>query len=135
MKKMFWFVAILSAALLAMSGCGRYKSVESLIPGVWETESELSIIGIFVDGAEDQTAEMVYRLAFQEDGTGKNSIIVDAKYAGSIPDVNAEFTYMIDGDQLELTYEDGSIQRFTVSISGENLILDGRAHLELVRQK
>ena len=99
-------------------------------------ETELSVLGVsFSNGAENQTADVIYRYEFKEDGTGKNSIIIDEKYAYRIPDMNVNFTYTQDGNNLEITHEDGNTQIFTVSFSEDKLILDGRAHLELVPRK
>lgn len=135
MKKVFCFMFVLFV-LLAMAGCGQNQADHNSILGSWEAETELSILGVSVsDDEENQTADMVYCFEFYEDGAGKSSIIIDEKYAEDIRNMNASFTYILDGDKLELTHEDGNTQVFTVSFSGENLILDGRAHMELVRKK
>lgn len=135
MKKVLCFLFVLSF-LLIIVGCGQKQASHNSIFGSWEAEIQMSIIGVSVpDDEGNHTADMIYRFEFYEDGTGKSSIIVDKKYTDRIPNIKESFTYILDGDKLELTHEDGNIQKFTVSFSDENLILDGRAHMELVRKK
>ena len=135
MKEMIHFVLVLSF-LLTITGCGLTQTDRNSVLGSWEAEIQMSIIGVSVpDDEGNHTADMIYRFEFYEDGTGKSSIIVDEKYTDRIPNIKESFTYILDGDKLELTHEDGNIQKFTVSFSDENLILDGRAHMELVRKK
>lgn len=133
MKKAISFMFVL-LFLMAIAGCGQNRADNSIF-GTWEAETEVSILGISVsDDAENQTVDAIYRFEFYEDGTGKSSIIVDEAYADQFPNTNVSFTYALDGDKLTLTHEGGNIQAFTVSFSGDNLILDGRARLELIRK-
>jgi len=132
MKK---FIAIM-LALFCLAGCTQNKADENSILGSWEAESKMSIIGISMPiEAENQTIDMIYHFEFLENETGKSKIIVDEKYADYIQNVEDNFTYTLDKDKLELTYENGNTQVFTVSFSDGNLILDGRVHLEFVRKK
>ncbi len=119
-----------------MVGCGQKQTDHDSVLGYWEAETKMSVLGISLpDDEGEHTADVIYCFEFYEDGTGKNSIIVDEKYADLISDVNESFTYTLDGEKLEITHENGNIQAFTISFSGENLILDGRAHMELVRKR
>ena len=135
MKKMFSVVLVV-LSLLSIAACGKNKTEAESLVGAWEAESELSVLGIALpDADEKQTVDMVYRFEFNEDGTGERQIIVDEKYSKYVQDVNASFNYSYDGDKLELTYDDGTIQAFSVTFSDEKLILDGRARIELSRTK
>ena len=132
MKKRTLFAFVLICAL-AMAGCGKGQAGRHSILGSWEAKTEMSILGVSVADEEGpQSAEVLYRFDFFADGTGDSSIVPDGKYADRIPGTNAGFTYTLDGDKLTLTYENGNTEIFTVSFRDGKLILDGRAHLELV---
>jgi hypothetical protein len=133
MKKVIFTLSIL-LFMLGISGCGENKTDYEPILGSWEAEMQISVLGISPPAVEGQTADATYRLEFYEDGTGKSAII-SKEYADHISDIETNFTYSLDGEKLELTHENGSIQSFSVSFSDEKLILDGRAHIELVRIK
>ena len=131
MKK---FIAII-LALFCLAGCGQNKVDENPILGSWEAESEMSIIGVSILNMEiNQTIDMIWCFEFLEDETGKSTIIVDEEYGKYIPNMSESFQYKLDGDKLELIYEKGNTQTFTVSFADEKLILDGRTRLELVRK-
>ena len=133
MKKVFYFVFV-SFLLLTIASCGQNQANNNPILGYWEAETTMSLLGVpESDDEENQTIDMIYGFEFCKDGTGKNNIIVDEQYADHIS--NISFTYILDGDKLELTHEDGKKQAFTVSFSGENLILDGRVHIELIPKR
>ncbi len=130
------FIVLVIFSLISMVSCGQNRTEQESISGVWEAESELSVLGVALpDADEKQTVDMKYRFEFNDDLTGESHIIVDEKYTEFVPDTNSSFTYVYDGEKLELTHENGTKQVFSVSFSGEKLILDGRAHIELVRIK
>lgn len=135
MKKALCFMLVF-VSLLAIVGCSQNQADRNPILGSWEMETKMSVLGVSIpDDEGNQTVDGIYRLEFNEDGTGKNSIIIDEKDADRIPNTNVNFTYTQDGNKLEFIREDGNIQVFTVSFSGDKLILDGRARLELIRKK
>ena len=134
MKKIIFTLSIL-LFMLGISGCGENMTDYEPILGSWEAEIQMSVLGITIPASEEQTADATYRLEFYEDGTGKSAIIVSEGYTDHISDIETTFTYSLDGEKLELTHENGSNQSFSVSFSDELLILDGRAHIELVRIK
>jgi len=132
MKKVIFTMSIL-LFMLGMSSCSEDLTDRDPILGSWEAEIQMSILGISIPAVEEQTADAIYHLEFYKDGTGKSAIIVSGEYADQIPNIETDFTYSHDDGKLELTQENGSIQSFSVSFSDEILILDGRAHIELVR--
>ncbi len=134
MKKVLCFVLVIFS-LISLVGCNQQVEKQS-VAGSWEAQAELSVLGIDIpDSDEKQTVDMLYSFDFNEDGTGKSSILVDEKYKTFVPDTNSDFTYTFDGEKLELKHEDGKTQVFTVSFSEGKLILDGRSHIELVPKK
>ena len=122
--------------MLIITGCSRDQSESNTILGSWETETKMSFLGVSVPDSEGyQTLDVIYRIEFYEDGSGKSNIIFDEEHADRTPDTNLNFIYILDGDKLELTHESGNTQTFTVSFSDDKLVLDGRAKLELIRKK
>ena len=122
--------------VLGLVGCDQNQNNRDYIFGSWEAEIEMSILGVSV--ADEEGPQSTYAICifdFFEDGTGESGIIVDRKYAENIADTNESFTYILDGDKLTLTYDDGKVENFTVSFLDEKLILDGRAHIELSPKK
>lgn len=135
MKKLTVFVLVLMYAL-AMVGCDQNQNNRDYIFGSWEAEIEMSILGVSVADEEGpQSTYAIYNFDFFEDGTGESGIIVDRKYAEYIADTNESFTYILDGNKLTLTYDNGKVEKFTVSFLDEKLILDGRSHIELSPKK
>lgn len=133
MKKRTLFAFVL-ICVLAMAGCGQAR--RNSILGSWEAETEMSILGVSVaDDEGAQSVAAIYCFDFFEDGTGASSILADPKYADRIPNTNVDFTYMLDGDKLTITYENGNTEIFTISFLDEKLILNGRASIELVPKK
>ena len=134
MRKVFCFVLAL-CILLAVILWSQSRGDRNSILGSWETEMQVSVLGASGPDAGEQTAEVLYCFVFYEDGTGRRNMRAHEKYAGRIPDIQESFAYMLEGDTLTLTQENGNTQIFTVSFSGQTLILDGRVHMELVRKK
>lgn len=135
MKKLTVFILVLMYAL-AMVSCGQNQANRNSVLGSWEAEIEISMIGVSAgDDKGPQNADAIYYFDFFEDGTGESSIILGGKYAEHIPKTNENFTYILDGDKLTLTYENGNVQKFTISFVEEKLILDGRARIELAPKK
>ena len=108
MKKAVYFMCVL-LLLLSITGCSQKQVNHNAILGSWETETEMSLLGVSESVEENQTIDVIYNFEFREDGTGETGIIVDEQYVGYISNKNAGFTYILDGDSLELTYEDGNI--------------------------
>jgi len=135
MKKRTLFAFVLICAL-AMAGCGKAQARRNSILGSWEAKTEMSILGVSVADEEGaQSVDVICRFDFFEDGTGASSILVDARYADRIPSTNVAFTYILDGDKLAITYENGNEENFTISFLDEKLILNGRASIELTAKK
>ena len=134
MKKVSCIVLVL-CVLLAVVLWSQSRGNRNSILGSWETEMQVSVLGVSGPDGREQTAEVLYCFAFYEDGTGRRNITAREEYADRIPDIEESFTYLLEGDILTLTQENGNTQVFTVSFSGQNLILDGRTHMELVRKK
>ena len=135
MKRLIAFVFV-SIYVLAMAGCTQNRANRGTILGSWEAEIEVSLLGVSVaDDNGPQSVAAIYSFNFFEDGTGERCIIIDEKYTEHLPNANEHFTYILDGDELTLTYENENSEKFTVSFSDEKLILDGRVRLELVPKK
>ena len=134
MKKVIFTLSIL-LFMLGISGCGENTTDHDAILGSWEAEIQMSVLGISIPAGEEPITDATYHLEFYEDGTGKSAISVSGEFADHISDIETNFTYSLEGEKLELTHENGSIQSFSVSFSDKMLILDGRAHIELVRKK
>lgn len=135
MKKLTLFVFVLMYAL-SMFGCGQNQANRDTVFGSWEAEIEISILGVsLADEEGPQSAYAVYSIDFFEDGTGECNTVVSGKYAEHIQNTKESFTYILNGDQLTLTYESGKAEKFTVSFLNEKLILDGRSRIELIQKK
>lgn len=103
---------------------------DSKIIGVWEKTTEAVAIGDVPaeyepSEGETVTFETTDTFEFREDKTGTWTTTFDEQHSslnGSI-----DFTYILEGDQLILTYDKSTTTIiFTVSFSGEQLLLDGR---------
>ena len=141
MKKVFCLILAL-LFLLAITGCNHNRAERNAILGCWETEIDMSVLGLSLSNEEEnQTITATYELEFYEDGTGKCSVTFDEASAAQIPNlpnisnVNTSLTYTYNGSTLEIKSENENAQTFSVSFSGEKLLLDGRSHLELTRKK
>ena len=135
MKKVFCLILAL-LFLLAITGCNRNQAERNAILGCWETEIDMSVLGNYLSTIEDnQVITATYELEFYEDGTGNCRITFDEEFADQLPNVNTALTYTYSGSTLEITPENENAQTFSVSFSGEKLLLDGRSHLELTRKK
>ena len=141
MKKALCLMLVLFS-LLALVGCNRSQAERNSILGCWETEIDVSVLGLSLSNeAENQTITATYELEFYEDGTGKCSVTFDEASAAQIPNlpnisnINTSLTYTYNGSTLEIKPENENAQTFSVSFSGEKLLLDGRAPLELTRKK
>ena len=53
---------------------------------------------------------------------GKWLTIVDEQYAECVDDMDIVFTYMLDGDNLEMIRENGNAMPYIISFDGDNLI-------------
>lgn len=134
MKRAIRFLIVL-CMLPVLCSCSRQITDRDTIIGSWEADIRLSVLGISVSADKEQTAEAIYRLELQEDGTGRSSITVSSECTDPIPDIETDLTFSYNDGKLELTHENGSILSFSVSFSEDKLILDGRTHIELVRIK
>ena len=122
MKKLLCIVFAV-CVLLTVAGCGRGE--KNPVLGAWEAETQISILGV----SGNQTVDAVYRFEFFGDGTGKSQIDADS----NLPDPAGAFTYVLEEDQLVLTFENGMTQTFAVTFGENTMTLEGRANLDLVR--
>ena len=83
----------------------------------------LNISGGFVD--------TVTRLTFVEEGIGAWEIEI----VSSREILRREFTYTLEGKDLTITFPDGTMQKFTVSLEKDTLILTGQENYSLIRVK
>ena len=134
MKRLAAFILVLMLGL-SMIGCGQDPDKQNSVLGSWEAETEISILGVSASDDAPQSVPAVYCFDFSEDGTGEQRVIVDEEYAERFRDMNTSFTYVLDGDKLTLTHENGNTDKFTVAFSESKLILDGRACIELTPKK
>ena len=134
MKKAISMVLVI-LLLLTFYGCTQTKPGQNTILGIWEIETDLSILGLLQEDAEKgQTVAAMYRFEFLDDGSGKATITVVEPDIEQNLDSVWHFDYKLTGEKLELFYEHGSTQVFTISFSEGNLIMDGRVRMELVRK-
>ncbi len=112
-------IAVMLLGLFA--GC----SAQSKLVGVWETQTEISILGVSIDlpFIDDCTVSF----SFEKDGTGSRT----ADFGDSFPAVSQAFTYSVEEGKLTLTYESGSVEEYTFTVEKDVLSLDGRVDLEL----
>ena len=117
-------IALLAVLLCLLTGCGKETSIE----GTWEQEISLSVLGV---GVEERTqVAAVQRFQFNPDGTGL--MTVDA--GENLPVSEATFQYILEGDCLVLTWEEGRSVTFAVILTEDALKLDsGRVQLDLGR--
>ena len=116
MKK--WILCLLAVCCL-LSGCAGSTS----IVGKWETESAADL-GLNVSGGFLDT---ITRVVFTEDGKGAWEIeLVESRQI-----IRREFTYTLDNNQLEISFPDGSMQKFQVEMKKGNLLLLGAENYSL----
>ena len=133
MRKMLYLILTFTL-LLTFTGCNHKKDDPNPLLGAWEAETELSILGVSTFSEESgHTVPAIYRFTFLADGTGTSNIVILQNDSDHIPDTSTNFTYTLSENTLEILYEGGNAQTFTVTFSGENLILDGRARIELTK--
>lgn len=111
-------------ALCFLTGCGAKDSLH----GTWETSLEMSVLGVGVEPG--QTGSGIIRFTFLEDGSGN----MDTEFGQALPEVGRPFQYTADGDQLTLTYDEGTEEVYTFALEGDTLTLENhRISLELAR--
>jgi len=115
-------IALLAVLLCLLTGCGKETSIE----GTWEQEISLSVLGV---GVEERTqVAAVQRFQFNPDGTGL--MTVDA--GENLPVSEATFQYVLEGDCLVLTWEEGGSESFSVARTEGSLRLNSsRVELDL----
>ena len=119
--------ALLCAVLLLglLGGCGAKNS----IVGEWNAETKLSVLG---DDQYDGDTDAEVTFSFREDGSGS----MEMDFPDPLPDPGERsFRYSVEGDKLILAYDNQQKSEFTFVLEGDTLKLDGRASLELKRDK
>lgn len=108
------------------------EGYESMLEGAWECDADISIIGAEdIDQEELKNAFASIYFEFSEDGTGRWITQVKEQYEDVVPSTDIAFTYVLDGDRLDIVQENGTKDSFVISFTGDNLIMDGRTHMEL----
>lgn len=108
------------------------EGYDSMLVGAWGCETDISIIGAEdVDQGEMKNASASIFFEFSADGTGRWMTTAEEQYEDVVPSTDIAFTYVLDGDQLEITQDNGTKDSFVISFIGDNLIMDGRTHMEL----
>lgn len=91
-----------------------------------------SIIGAEdIDQEELKNASTSIYVEFSGDGTGRWITQVEEQYEDVVPSTDIAFTYVLDGERLDIVQENGTKDSFVISFTGDNLIMDGRTHMEL----
>ncbi len=109
MKKILAILLTLSF-LFAFAACGSKSGTdgEKVIAGTWQ---------LFDEGASAPKATLI----FNEDMTGQKTTVRSAR------EETLSFTYSLDGAQLHIAYENGTVQDMTYVLEGDKLTLDGTA--------
>ena len=114
---------LLIAAMLfgLLAGC----SAQSKLIGTWETQTEVSILGVSIDIPFIDNCTVSF--SFEKDGTGSRT----SEFGSSLPSISQAYTYSVEDGTLTLTYESGNTEEYTFTVEKDVLILDGRVDLEL----
>lgn len=121
MKKLA--ILILTLLLcLSFASCGGSDT----IIGRWETESEVSSLGLSLT---DNFISTVTRISFLEEGVGTWEIeLVQTREI-----LRREFSFTLEGDTLLIIYPDETAQKFSVAFDDGILLLTGQENLALKR--
>lgn len=103
-----------------------------MLEGAWECDADISIIGAEdIDQEELKNASASIYFEFSADGTGRWITQVEEQYEDVVPSTDIAFTYVLDGDRLDISQENGTKDSFVISFADNKLIMDGRTHMEL----